>query len=124
MKSPHLITRVDCDSRKTYGWNVRIQRGGGCVDSKFFADRKHGGKRAAMLLAMEWRDANRVPTIRKYGANSRIYLAKARGKYYWQARIPDGDVMRSKSFSVTKYGHDEAKRMASEFLESQTPLPS
>jgi hypothetical protein len=48
------ISRIDSDEKSTHGWFVRIYRRK--VISKFFSDRKHGGKDVALKLARQWRD--------------------------------------------------------------------
>jgi len=55
-KSKHKdIARIDQVSKKTYGWYVRI-RFHGKTHSKFFSDKKSGGKDASLLAAIAWRN--------------------------------------------------------------------
>lgn len=49
------IARIDQDSKKTYGWYVRV-RFNGITNSKFFSDLKHGGRASSLLAAIAWRD--------------------------------------------------------------------
>ena len=49
------IARIDQLTKKTYGWYVRV-RFQGKNHSKFFSDGKHGGRNAALLSAIAWRD--------------------------------------------------------------------
>lgn len=51
------ITRIDQDSKNTYGWFVRIRRDGKQI-SKFFSDGKYGGKDAALEEAIRYRDTH------------------------------------------------------------------
>lgn len=62
MDQHHHIVRIDIepseDSPKrssTHGWQVRVSHRGE-RKTKFFADRKHGGREAALRLAIEHRD--------------------------------------------------------------------
>lgn len=50
------IVRIDQDSKKTYGWYVRV-RFNGKTHSKFFSDLKHGGRAASLRAAIAWRDS-------------------------------------------------------------------
>ena len=45
------LTRVDHDGKKMYGWLVRVY-GGGKTFSKYFSDRKYGGKEKSRMLAI------------------------------------------------------------------------
>jgi len=49
------IARIDQESKRTFGWYVRV-RFLGKTSSKFFSDRKHGGKAAGLLAAKSWRN--------------------------------------------------------------------
>ena len=49
------IARIDQESKKTHGWYVRV-RFKGKVHSKFFSDKKSGGKSSSLLSAIAWRD--------------------------------------------------------------------
>lgn len=49
------IARIDQESKRTHGWYVRV-RFGGTTHSKFFSDRKCGGRYSSLLSAMAWRD--------------------------------------------------------------------
>lgn len=50
------IARIDQDSKRTYGWYVRV-RFKGKTHSKFFPDLKLGGRTASLLAAIAWRDS-------------------------------------------------------------------
>jgi hypothetical protein len=58
------ITRIDDERTKTHGFQVRFQRWEKkekrTPGSKFFADKKYGGRRAAHGAAVTWRDENRL----------------------------------------------------------------
>jgi hypothetical protein len=49
------ISRIDQDSKRTHGWYVRV-RYFGKTHSKFFSDKKCGGKYSSLLAAITWRD--------------------------------------------------------------------
>ena len=56
------IARIDQESKRTHGWYVRV-RYTGRTHSKFFSDRKCGGRYSSLLSAISWRDQ----TERKLG---------------------------------------------------------
>ncbi len=49
------IARIDQKSKRTHGWYVRV-RFCGKTHSKFFSDRKCGGRNSSLLSAISWRD--------------------------------------------------------------------
>jgi hypothetical protein len=49
------IARIDQESKRTHGWYVRV-RFLGRTHSKFFSDRKCGGRYSSLLSAISWRD--------------------------------------------------------------------
>ncbi len=49
------IARIDQESKRTHGWYVRV-RFQGKTHSKFFSDRKCGGRYSSLLSAIAWRD--------------------------------------------------------------------
>lgn len=49
------IARIDQETKKTHGWYVRV-RFLGKTHSKFFSDRKCGGRPSSLLSAISWRD--------------------------------------------------------------------
>jgi hypothetical protein len=50
------ITRIDHPAKRTFGYNVRVAWQGQTY-GKFFSDRVHGDRLAALAAAIEWRDA-------------------------------------------------------------------
>ncbi|MDF1577295.1 MAG: AP2/ERF family transcription factor [Desulfurivibrionaceae bacterium] len=55
-KSKHKdIARIDQESKRTYGWYVRV-RFHGKTHSKFFSDKKSGGRDLSLLAAIAWRN--------------------------------------------------------------------
>ena len=49
------IARIDQEEKRTHGWYVRV-RYMGKTHSKFFSDRKCGGRYSSLLSALAWRD--------------------------------------------------------------------
>jgi len=49
------IARIDQESKRTHGWYVRV-RFQGKTHSKFFSDKKCGGRYSSLLSAIAWRD--------------------------------------------------------------------
>jgi hypothetical protein len=49
------IGRIDQESKRAHGWYVRL-RYKGKTHSKFFSDRKCGGRYSSLLSAISWRD--------------------------------------------------------------------
>lgn len=115
------------------GWEVRIQRRGKKFE-KFFADRQHGGRRAALQAAKLYRDEMEVklkrytvkelakkPSARNssgvVGIRKAVQVQESSDYVYtytfWVAQWTDGKGKRkTRSFSVDKYGDEEAYRMA------------
>ncbi|MDF1578428.1 MAG: AP2/ERF family transcription factor [Desulfurivibrionaceae bacterium] len=52
------IARIDQESKRSHGWYVRV-RYFGKNHSKFFSDKKNGGRNSALLAAIAWRDSTR-----------------------------------------------------------------
>ena len=55
LKKQKDIARIDQDSKRTHGWYVRV-RFQGKTHSKFFSDKKCGGRYSSLLSAIAWRD--------------------------------------------------------------------
>ena len=49
------ISRIDQEIQKSHGWYVRV-RFKGKTHSKFFSDKKCGGKSSGLISAIDWRD--------------------------------------------------------------------
>src|SRR5436305_1803291 len=49
------ISRIDQESRNTFGWYVRVMFNGKQV-SKFFSDKVHGNRKKALDAAVKYRD--------------------------------------------------------------------
>ena len=50
------IARIDQETKRTHGWYVRV-RFQGITHSKFFSDKKCGGRYSSLLSAIAWRDS-------------------------------------------------------------------
>jgi len=130
------ISRIDMFSNagKSHGgWEVRIQRRGKKYE-KFFADRQHGGRRGALQAAKVYRDeiegTLRPYTVKELARNPsvrntsgvvgvrRALQVEETDEYiytytFWIAQWTDGKGKRkTRSFSVDKYGEEEAYRRA------------
>ena len=112
---------------------VRIRRRGKEI-SELFRETDHGSASAALKAAQQWRDAmlrtmmpetNRDFSQRLKPNNTSghpgVYFKRQlvkrgdwQGEYhFWQAQTPQGvKPYRSRSFSVTRYGHEAAYAMA------------
>ena len=53
------IARIDQEIKRTHGWYVRV-RFYGKTYSKFFSDRKCGGRYSSLLSALAWRDKTEI----------------------------------------------------------------
>ena len=114
---------------------MRIQRRGSRVE-KFFADNQFEGKRKALQAAKEFRDETeselrpysvkelaKRPSIRNTSGTvgvRRVVSNEVRGDYvftyaYWVAQWIDGKgKRRTRSFSIDKYGEEEAQELATQ----------
>lgn len=125
------IIRIDSDS--THGWQVRVYRHGKTY-SRLFSDRKCGDKDKAFEAAVAYRrelekevaalpeSAPRRRLIHKNKNNSsgvvgisRTFKRDRRGikhEVYAVSWNPEPGVARGTSFSIKKYGEEEAFKMA------------
>lgn len=71
------IARIDQDSKRTHGWYVRV-RYLGTTHSKFFSDRKSGGRHSSLLSAISWRDKTEK-TLGKIRTNKHIVTVSSSG---------------------------------------------
>jgi len=130
------ISRVD--SSKMNGWYVRVKFNKQ-NHTKFFTDGVHGGKEAALDEAIQWRNqkerelgkprTDRIVIANKQDNNTG-HIGVIRTKKWTGARDKNGNplpnygdvysvtwspepgVARHTSFSVDKYGEEEARRLA------------
>jgi hypothetical protein len=120
------ISRIDQPERHNHGYYVRLTRNQK-TQSKFFADKSNGGKRAA-LRAAKLHEAELVEQAkgkkRKQTVSSRNtsgIVGVTRGEWeesgkqaaYWQAAWVGSKGERlNRKFSVKKYGEERARRLA------------
>jgi len=128
------VSRIDQPEKRNHGWFVRITLKGQ-IHSKFFADKSHAGKSAALAAARRHRDtlvkklpkdrleslARRRRHIKKSGIKgiTHVVTQDTRGhKYeYWQAawRARDGR-RHSAKFSIATHGEKRALDLAKKHL--------
>lgn len=147
-KKPHdlrNISRIEIPSKNghgaTIGWQVRFRKD----ISKFFSDKKYGGKEKALEEAKRYRNAcelelinhpdgkyfYHITTIKKLTKKNKSgipgvcrHTDKRPGRVdSWRAQWPTitGKHAR-KSFSVVKYGEDKAKLLAQEAYQTGVEL--
>ncbi len=130
------ITRVDQPSRRTHGWLVRIRFDGQTVN-KFFSDKLHGGKQAALERAIAFRNATerqlgKPRTDRVIAGSHPRSNTGVQGVHrvvktehtssgaisirpvYEVTWSPAPNVLRRTSVAINKYGEEEAFRRAVE----------
>ena len=135
------ISRIDQPPKEEgksgqHGWWVRFQKDGKKYQH-FFNDVKYGGKENGLVAARKFRDAIKLEYIEKeggsilrpldaptarntsghIGVNRSSYTYTKRGRKYqaevWQAHWPIGNAkFANKTFSVKKYGEQEAFDLA------------
>ena len=114
------ISRID--HLNTHGWYARVMHNGK-QQSKLFSDLKNGGRHAALLCAMAWRDRIKeeigIPVTNKHiqgKANTNTGIVGVRlnekdNKYYVSWQCPDGRPGNT-SVSIKKHGPEKALKMA------------
>jgi hypothetical protein len=116
------IARIDQESKRTYGWYVRVNFQGK-EHSKFFSDKKNGGKESALLAAITWRNNTRdkigKPQTDRYIATIArnntgiigVYLNEKYNRYEVSWMNPDGRQGKT-SVSIKKHGKAAALKLA------------
>ncbi|HYP26332.1 MAG TPA: AP2 domain-containing protein [Blastocatellia bacterium] len=122
------ISRIDQPEKHNHGYYVRLSREGR-TESKFFADRSNGGKRAALRAARQYEaelvrraesrggKKREIKSVRntsgKVGVSRSTSRSGDRVYEYWQASWNDSEgKRRSAKFSINKYGEEKARRLA------------
>lgn len=128
------ISRFDSDIHKTAGWRVSLRRRGVRIVQNF-ADKKHGGRQAALGAAMERRDEllkenppltrrefasvkrrhNRtgITGVYRYAKRYRLKDGSEREAWYWEANWPtDRGQSKKATFAVNVYGEEMARELA------------
>lgn len=122
MEKHHHIVRIDIEPSEgtprrssTHGWQVRVSHRGE-RKTKFFADRKHGGREAALRLAIEHRDRllaarpepdvlmERRPQKRSTSGVPGIRLVLKNETPYIEANWVSEGARSAASFSVDRWG--------------------
>src|SRR6056297_1579390 len=131
MRANRNLTRIQ--RKTTGGYLLRIMRRGHMY-SQFFPDAEYGGKRKALIAAKEVRDqleaelkhytakqlakkerANNtsgVTGVRLVEEVDKRWKSQPAYKYWIAQWSPEKGLRKTKRFSVEKYGHDEAYRLA------------
>ncbi len=124
------ITRIDQETKKNHGWYVRItHKGKG--HTKYFPDKKHGGRKKALKAAKEFRDdiLSKLPKYKQEAACKKkrpikksgvigvthVVSKSLKGKCYdyWQAAWVDKTNKRKTAkFSISRYGDERALALA------------
>ncbi len=131
------ISRIEQPEKFTYGWYVRV-RYKGKTKSKFFSDRKHGDRAKAFMKAKSYykqqmkiimqkiagEPVDKIPNVvlvTKHKDNNtgvvgvqKIKRKRKTGGFYKAYRVTwtqDGKI-KTKFFSIEKYGDKEAFRLA------------
>lgn len=117
------IARIDQESKRSHGWYVRV-RFQGKIHSKFFSDKKNGGKESALLGAIAWRDQTRTrigkpQTDRHVVTKSStgtgvvgVRLDEKRGNCYFVSWVTVDGKAGKTSVSIRKHGKAAAFKLA------------
>ena len=112
------ISRVSQDSKKTYGWYVRV-RFKGKTWSKLFSDKMCVGKYSSLLLAIEWRNKTEKK-LGKIRTNKHMVTSSSSGtgvfgvslnvkkNQYHVTCVNDQGKQFKTSVSIAKYGKKDA----------------
>lgn len=135
----YALARLDLPAVGTQGWQVRLQRNT-IRYSKFFSDRQYGNAALAKKAAQQWRDqlletsnlAEQARICRTSPRNrsgvigvSKVTVTTNGASYqFWQATwSPQPGVRKTIKFSISRYGDQEAFRLAVIARESATQAP-
>jgi hypothetical protein len=123
------ISRIEQTDRRdghgaSIGWYVRVSAGGK-IHSRWFSDKKFGGKRKALASAVEWRDAmeQRLGGDRRRNQRPGQWSAsmsktvKEGTPVYMVRWSPKPGRYTNTSISIKRWGEREARRRAREILE-------
>lgn len=123
------IARIDQPGKRTYGWYVRI-RYFGKTHTKFFSDRKCGGRYSSLLSAMAWRDEleselgkqrtdKHIVTVSNNSTGVvGVRLDKKLKRYEATWVNPDGRQGKT-SVSIRKYGAEKAFEKACKIRQAK-----
>ena len=128
------ICRIDSDRDRTHAWRVSLRRRGK-VYVKNFADRKCGGKQAALAQAKAHRDqlveqhpplsrqefcavlrsnnTTGITGVYRYSKSYTLKNGEIVHSWYWEATWPIGHSRQAhQAFAVNEHGEGEARRLA------------
>ncbi|HLF28140.1 MAG TPA: AP2 domain-containing protein [Anaerolineae bacterium] len=133
------ISRMDHSQKNTHGWYVRVAFKGK-IHSHFFSDASHRGKRLALKAALAWRD-DTERALGKPRTERSVVAASPRNRTgvigvrrTTKARTRDGrkvspvyevtwrpasGLLHRTTFSIRKYGKEEAFRRACAFRKEK-----
>jgi len=134
------ISRIDSDDKNMHGWFARVYLKSKVFSNRYFNDKKFGGKQKALQAAKEYREMTikernvqhpeAVNARRRVTSDSRnktgiigISRTKIKSKsgaiseFFQVTWRPRKNVVRTKSFSVKKYGEEGALNMAWEIRQ-------
>jgi hypothetical protein len=133
------VSRIDHPSKHMHGWYVRVVFQGD-IHSRFFSDRGYRIKRESLAAALKWRDRKEkelgkprtdrmVPAFSTRNRTGILGLRRTtkamtrdgskKGPVYEVTWHPAPKQMRRTTFSITKYGAQEAFRRACEFRRTK-----
>jgi len=112
------IARIDQESKRTHGWYVRV-RFLGKTHSKFFSDKKCGGRYSSLLSAITWRDKTEkklgkvrtnkhMVTVSNSGTGVVGVRLNAKLNRYEVSWVTDSGKQGKTSVSITKHGKKDA----------------
>lgn len=116
------IARIDQEIKRTHGWYVRV-RFQGDTHSKFFSDKKYGGRYSSLLSAISWRD-NTEKKLGKIRTNKHVVTQSSSGTGVVGVRLNEklnryevswvsGTGRQGKtSVSINKHGQEHAFKRA------------
>ena len=116
------IVRIDQEIKKTHGWYVRV-RFKGKVHSKFFSDKKCGGKSSTLLSAIAWRNKTEkklgkvrtdkhLVTVSNFGTGVVGVRLNEKFNRYEVSWVSDKGKQGKTSVSINKYGNKKALQKA------------
>ena len=119
------IVRIDQAIKKTHGWYVRV-RFKGKVHSKFFSDKKNGGKSSGLLSAILWRNKTEkkigkvrtdkhMVTVSNSGTGVVGVRLNEKFKRYEVSWVTDQGKQGKTSVSIAKHGKKKAFSRACEY---------
>jgi hypothetical protein len=126
------VARIDQESKRTHGWYVRV-RFLGKTHSKFFSDKKNGGRYSSLLAALAWRDKKekelgKVRTDRHVVTVSNtstgvvgVRLNEKLGRYEVSWVNKDGKQGKT-SVSIAKHGKKKAFERACEIRKQKEAI--